>query len=84
MIRILIYLLVGGYLLYKVQQFLSKKQTAETLSSPQNDSEEEVMEDPICHTFVTPQDAYREIIDGQEMFFCSQECAKKFKSQHIN
>lgn len=77
MIRVLLYLVVGGYLLYKIQQFFSKKPPAKHFL-PQNEPHEELVEDPVCHTFVTRQEAHVRTFEGKKHFFCSQACAEKF------
>jgi YHS domain-containing protein len=43
---------------------------------------DEMIEDPVCHTFVPKRIAVIEEMGGQEYCFCSKECAVTFRSQH--
>ncbi len=37
-----------------------------------------MVKDEICNTYIPKSDAVREFRDGQEHYFCSQECRRKF------
>lgn len=37
-----------------------------------------MVKDEICNTYVPREEALREVRDGREHFFCSEECRKKF------
>jgi YHS domain-containing protein len=43
---------------------------------------EELVEDPYCHIYVPMSQAYKESIDGQDIYFCSQKCLEKYISEH--
>lgn len=43
---------------------------------------DEMIEDPVCHTFVPKRIAVIEQMGGREYWFCSKECAVTFRSQH--
>jgi len=43
---------------------------------------DEMIEDPVCHTFVPKRIAVIEEMGGREYCFCSKECAVTFRSQH--
>jgi len=43
---------------------------------------DEMIEDPVCHTFVPKRIAVIEQMGGREYGFCSKECAVTFRSQH--
>jgi len=36
--------------------------------------------DPVCGTYVSTSTAVTRTVDGELVYFCSQECAKKFSS----
>lgn len=38
-----------------------------------------LQKDPVCGTFVAEQGAVKVISGGKTHFFCSEECARKFK-----
>jgi len=37
-----------------------------------------MIKDEICNTYLPKEDAVKEIHEGKEYFFCSQECRRKF------
>ena len=39
---------------------------------------EDLIEDPFCHTYVPLSQAHKAIIDGQAVYFCSQQCCDKY------
>ncbi len=39
----------------------------------------EMVQDPVCQVYISKQDAVAATISGQDYFFCSKECLKKFK-----
>lgn len=51
-------------------------------SQVQDEEQDQMIEDPVCHIFVPKRIAVVETIDGQEYYFCSQECAVRFRSEH--
>ena len=42
---------------------------------------EELVEDPLCHTYVPIGDACRTQIDGKTVYFCSPKCLEQYKSE---
>ena len=43
--------------------------------------QDQMIEDPVCHTFVPKRIAFVEKIGGQTYCFCSKECAVAFQHQ---
>ena len=43
---------------------------------------DEMIEDPVCHTFVPKRIAVIEQMGGRKYWFCSKDCAVTFRSQH--
>ena len=39
---------------------------------------EELVEDPLCHTYVPLSQAFRTEIDGKTVYFCSQKCLEQY------
>ncbi len=39
----------------------------------------QMVQDPYCKTYIPVKEAKRKVIKGKEYFFCSEECAEKFK-----
>jgi len=42
---------------------------------------EDLVEDPLCHTYVPIGDACRTQIDGKTIYFCSLKCLEQYKSE---
>ena len=49
----------------------SRKEKADTGST-------DMVEDPNCHTYIPKAEAVRRVIQGKELFFCSEKCAEEF------
>jgi YHS domain-containing protein len=43
---------------------------------------EELVEDPVCHTYIPISNALRWENKGKILYFCSQKCLEKYKSEH--
>lgn len=39
---------------------------------------EDLVEDPVCHTYVPVSQAYKKEIAGKNYCFCSKECCEKY------
>ncbi len=42
---------------------------------------EELVEDPLCHTYVPLSQAFRTEIDGKTVCFCSQKCLEQYRKK---
>ncbi|MFO7986745.1 MAG: YHS domain-containing protein [Desulfatiglandaceae bacterium] len=42
---------------------------------------DEMVQDPVCKTYIPRRDAQRKVIGGKEYFFCSKECADQFERE---
>ncbi len=40
---------------------------------------DEMVQDPVCNTYIPRREAVRKVVQGHEHFFCSPECASKFE-----
>jgi YHS domain-containing protein len=45
---------------------------------------EDLIEDPLCHTYVPLSQAHKALIDGQAVYFCSQKCFEKYRASNSN
>ncbi len=43
---------------------------------------EDLVEDPYCHIYVPMSQAHKAVIDGQDLYFCSETCLGKYISEH--
>jgi YHS domain-containing protein len=74
----LIILALLGYLLYRLIRGVFK--SGQKISRTENGGViDEMVQDPVCKTYIPLRDAQRRIIDGREYFFCSKECAERFE-----
>ena len=73
----LIILAILLYLLYRVlRSYLGK---AKPLDRRQGGGEvSDMVQDPVCKTFIHVRDAEKRVINGQTYYFCSKECAEQF------
>ncbi len=79
MYRLLIGLLLG-YLAYKVIQKVAPlfKSKLPPASGGGRVAAEELVQDPVCKTFIPRRDALKASKDGQDYYFCSEGCRKRF------
>jgi YHS domain-containing protein len=75
--RIILFAFIA-YIIYKflrLYQSLSRK-------SKNNPAPKQIsglmVKDEICNTYLPKEDAIKEIREGKEYYFCSQECRQKF------
>ena len=54
----------------------------EKSAQDQEEEQDQMIEDPVCHIFVPKRIAVIETIGGREYCFCSQECSVKFRTEH--
>ena len=73
--------LILGYVVYRV---VRKIREMFTLSGPSQQSPKVpqpdiLVQDPVCGTFIPRQEALKFTKDGQDYFFCSEGCLKRFQ-----
>jgi uncharacterized protein len=39
-----------------------------------------MVKDDVCNTYIPKEEAIREVRDGRERFFCSEECRRKSRA----
>jgi YHS domain-containing protein len=42
---------------------------------------DEMVQDPYCGTYIPSREAVRRRIDGEDLYFCSEECASKYMKE---
>ncbi len=66
------------YIAYRLfRGFTTSKQ--EIRRTPEGGVIDEMVQDPVCKTYVPRRDAVKKIIGGEEVFFCSEACASKYE-----
>ena len=80
--RIILYL-IFAYVIYRLLKgvFLSGHKGQKIEKSETGGMIDEMVQDPVCRTFVLRRKSINKIIDGEEYFFCSKECATQFEAQ---
>jgi len=78
-LRLLVYAILA-YIIYSIFKGLAGSGSRKATSSPRPSAVSTLVKDEVCGTFLPRQDAIRDIVDGRERFFCSQECRKKAKA----
>lgn len=66
------------YLLIRFFQTLNKK--SRTLRTPKSPSGI-MVKDVTCDTYLPKEDTIKEVYEGKEYYFCSNECRQKFLEQ---
>jgi len=79
-IRFIYYVLIA-YLIYVIIRFFRNLGRRSQSPNPKPRLSGMMVKDEACNTYVPKEEAIRELIDGQEYFFCSKECKKKFLEQ---
>jgi YHS domain-containing protein len=78
--RLLLGLLLGyvAYLLAK-KGLAAMKQGKVSPQAPQSNEPEVLVQDLVCGTFIPRANALKAQKDGQDYFFCSEGCLKRFR-----
>jgi len=69
------------YLLFKIINAVKRQKTVKNENLQYRSSSgqgEDLIEDPVCHTYVPVSQAYKREISGKNYYFCSKECSDKF------
>ena len=76
--RLLIYILLA-YVFYRVAKGFFKPRPEAVRGRETGEVIDEMVQDPVCETYVPRRDAVKRSINGREVYFCSKECAEKFE-----
>jgi uncharacterized protein len=76
------------FLLLALLAFIAYRLLKSVFSPPRESADrgsagavDEMVQDPQCKTYIPLREARRKIIGGREYYFCSDECARKFRQQ---
>jgi YHS domain-containing protein len=70
------------YLLYKVIKNVGNLKPAKKGNDQfkaSADGGEDLVEDPVCHTYVPLSQAVKKEIYGNDFYFCSKQCSEKYE-----
>ncbi|HOI74524.1 MAG TPA: YHS domain-containing protein [Syntrophales bacterium] len=83
LIRLAIILLIL-YLLYRLFRWIFLPGGKVVKPLPREDSgspREDLVEDPVCHTYLPASQARKARFDEQDLYFCSEECLEKYRRE---
>ncbi len=86
LIRFIVYIIII-YFIYKLFKILKKSKLEKSNHDPfpsEKNAGEDLMEDPVCHTYVPVSQAFKREISGHDYYFCSKECSDKFVPEKNN
>jgi YHS domain-containing protein len=86
LIRFFVFILVI-YLLFKIINTIRQLNPAKSENYQFKSSSaggEDLVEDPVCHTYIPLSQAYKKEISGKSYYFCSQQCSEKYLSGENN
>jgi len=70
-----------AFVLYLLYRLLKSMMTPSVWKDPSSEKRleisEELVEDPFCHTLVPIGDAFKAVIAGKTVYFCSPDCYEK-------
>jgi YHS domain-containing protein len=75
------------YLIYKIVNNVRQVKTEKNENHQVNSSPavgEDLVEDPVCHTYVPVSQAIKKEISGKSYYFCSRQCSEKYLSEKNN
>jgi uncharacterized protein len=79
MIRLLLYIVLIYVIYSLVKRILLSGPKQYNKDNPSN-MISEMVQDPFCKTYIPKHEAYRATFNGNEILFCSKECAEKYKN----
>jgi YHS domain-containing protein len=79
MMKFIFYCLVA-YFVFRLVSFwrkIGQPKKPDQTPSPRTSGSGLMVKDDICQTYLPRESALREVIDGEERYFCSSECRRK-------
>ena len=78
MIRLIIYFAIIYFAINLIKALISPKKSAK---SKNNNSGEDMVEDPCCGTFIPKSSALEKKLGGEKLYFCSKDCWQQYKNK---
>jgi uncharacterized protein len=66
------------YLIFVVVRFVQSIGRAKPPAGTPRGARGTMVKDEVCSMYLPREEAIREVVDGREHFFCSDECRRKF------
>ena len=78
MIRLIIYFAIIYFAINLIKALISPKKNGK---SKNNNSGEDMVEDPNCGTFIPKSSALEKKSGGEKLYFCSKKCWQQYKDK---
>jgi YHS domain-containing protein len=73
-----LYFIIVAYLLYRlIKVFFQQGKKYQEMK--QDDIIDDMVQDPVCKTYVPRREAFKKSFNGKDILFCSKECADRFQ-----
>ena len=77
----LIILALLFYILFRLVKGLIRFDRGELREESNGGVIDEMVQDPVCETYIPRRDAVKRVIGGKAFFFCSDQCASRYESE---
>ncbi len=78
--RLLIFAILA-YLLYRVGKAVFRSSKEIDRGKKVGGVIDEMVQDPLCKTYIPKRESVKRVIEGSGYFFCSKNCADKFEQE---
>jgi uncharacterized protein len=75
---VVVFIIYVAYLIIRFFRALTRPRTA---PKPRAEIQGLMVKDDVCNTYIPREEAIREIRDGREHFYCSEECRRKARER---
>jgi YHS domain-containing protein len=72
-----VFIVYVAYLVFRIYRTATRARKA---PDPPRQIQGVMVKDDVCNTYIPREEAIREVRDGQERFFCSEECRRKSRA----
>ena len=82
--------IISVIVVYFLYQIAKKIGALKSTANPNDPSRfpagkgEELVEDPVCHTYIPVSQAYKREISGKDYYFCSKKCSDQYPLEKNN
>jgi YHS domain-containing protein len=73
-----IFYLIIIYLAYRLFKVFSQQEKIQN-ETKREEITDEMVQDPVCKTYIPRREAFKKTYNGKEILFCSKDCADKFE-----
>lgn len=74
-------ILVLAYAILSIVKGIAASWTRRPAPPPRSAPPDALVKDEVCGVYLPRRDAIRDVIDGRERFFCSEDCRRKARAK---